>query len=100
MKVLGYSFNTEELILTMDKLKASALANMKNHPHFSNYKVDYAVINTNRVSYQFLKHILYQFHFLLCTRKWKWGEIEEEAWQLATELCMYNELETNHPRSE
>ncbi len=29
IKVLGYSFNTEDVILTMDKLKSSAIANMK-----------------------------------------------------------------------
>ena len=29
IKVLGYSFNTKDTILTMDKLKASAILNMK-----------------------------------------------------------------------
>jgi hypothetical protein len=29
IKVLGYSFNTENVILTMDKLKSSAIQNMK-----------------------------------------------------------------------
>ena len=90
IKVLGYSFNTEDVILTMDKLKSSAIANMKKPSSLFELHSRLCSFQYQQSFLPFLKHILYPLHFLLRTREWKWGEIEEESWQLAKELCTMN----------
>ena len=90
IKVLGYSFNTENVVLTMDKLKCSAIQNMKKPSSLFELHSRLCSFQYQQTFLPFLKHILYPLHFLLRTREWKWGEVEEEAWQLAKDLCTLN----------
>jgi Reverse transcriptase (RNA-dependent DNA polymerase) len=51
VKILGYEFDTMDAILTMDKLKASAIQNLKNRAHFLNYIADLQASNITACSF-------------------------------------------------
>ena len=87
IKVLGYTFDTKEAALTMDKLKSSAILNMKRPSSLYELHSRLCAFQYQAVFIPYLKHILYPLHFLLRKREWSWGDIEEEAWTLAKQLC-------------
>ena len=68
IKILGYSFNTEDVILTMDKLKSSAIMNMKKPSSLFELHSRLCSFQYQQNFLPFLKHILYPLHFLLRTR--------------------------------
>jgi RNase H-like domain found in reverse transcriptase len=71
-----------DAILTMDKLKASALQNLKKPSSLFELHSRLASFQYNSVFIPYLKHIAYPLQFLLRKGEFKWGPIEEMSWQL------------------
>jgi hypothetical protein len=74
----------------MCKLKASAFENLKKPS--SLYELQSRLCSFQYQS-QFLpglKDILYPLHFLIRNKKFQWGQIEENAWQMAKKLTTLN----------
>ena len=90
IKILGYSFDTKEVVLTMDKLKASAILNMKKPASLYELHSRLASLQYNSSFLPYLKHILYPLHFLLRKKQFTWSAIEETAWQQAKALATLN----------
>jgi dUTPase len=90
IKVLGYSFDTKNTNLSMDKLKASAIANMKKPSSLYELHSRLASLQYQSSFLPYLKNILYPLHFLLRKREFTWGNIEEEAWTIAKNLASLN----------
>ena len=90
IKVLGYSFNTRDTILTMDKLKASAIQNMKKPSSLYELHSRLSSFQYQSVFIPFLKHISYPLQFLLRKNKFRWTEIEELSWQLLKQVATLN----------
>ncbi|RPH78852.1 MAG: hypothetical protein EHM77_06535, partial [Planctomycetaceae bacterium] len=88
LKVLGYSFNTENAVLHMDQLKSSAIQNMKKPSSLYELHSRLASFQYQQQFLPYMKHILYPLHFMLRKRVFEWGELEEEAWQLAKHLSI------------
>ncbi len=86
IKVLGYSFDTKDAMLTMDKLKASAISNMKKPSSLFELHSRLCAFQYQSMFLPYLKHILYPLHYMLRKREWKWGPVEEEAWTIAKQL--------------
>ena len=82
VKILGYEFDTKDVILTMDKLKASAIQNLKKPSSLFELHSRLASFQYNSMFIPFLKHIAYPLHFLLRKGQFTWGPIEEQSWQL------------------
>ena len=87
---MGYSFNTRETILTMDKLKASAILNMKKPSSLYELHSRLSSFQYQSVFIPYLKHISYPLQFLLRKNKFRWTEIEELAWQLLKQVSTLN----------
>ena len=87
IKVLGYSFDTKDALLTMDRLKSSAITNMKKPSSLFELHSRLCAFQYQSIFLPYLKHILYPLHYMLRKREWKWGDQEEEAWSLAKQLC-------------
>jgi len=85
-KILGYQFDTSQTILAMDKLKASALINMKKPSSLYELHSRLASFQYQSHFLPFLKHIIYPLHFLLRKKDFNWGPIEEQSWQQAKAL--------------
>ena len=90
LKVLGYSFNTKSVHLSMDKMKASAIINTKKPSSLYELHSRLASFQYQSAFLPYIKHILYPLHFLLRKKEFKWGEIEETSWQLAKQLASLN----------
>ena len=86
IKVLGYAFDTKDATLTMDRLKSSAIANMKKPSSLFELHSRLCAFQYQSMFLPYLKHILYPLTHMLRKREWKWGDIEEEAWTLAKQL--------------
>ncbi len=86
IKVLGYSFDTKDAMLTMDKLKASAISNMKKPSSLYELHSRLCAFQYQSMFLPYLKHILYPLHYMLRKREWKWGVVEEEAWTIVKQL--------------
>ena len=99
IKVLGYSFNTTETILTMDKLKASAILNMKKPSSLYELHSRLSSFQYQSVFIPYLKHISYPLQFLLQKNEFRWTEIEELAWQLLKQVSTLN-LQLTIPDSQ
>ncbi len=82
VKVLGYEFDTKDVVLTMDRLKASAIQNLKKPSSLFELHSRLASFQYNSMFIPFLKHISYPLHFLLRKGVFKWGEIEEQSWNM------------------
>ena len=90
IKILGYSFNTRETILTMDKLKASAILNMKKPSSLYELHSRLSSFQYQSVFIPYLKHISYPLQFLLRKNEFRWTEIEELSWQLLKQVSTLN----------
>jgi len=88
--VLGYVFNTEDVVLTMDKAKASGILNMKKPSSLYELHSRLASFQYQNMFLPFIKHILYPLNFLLRKKEFTWGDTEETAWQLAKQLSTLN----------
>ena len=88
--MLGYSFNTRETVLTMDKLKASAILNMKKPSSLYELHSRLSSVQYQSVFIPYLKHISYPLQFLLRKNEFRWTEIEELAWQLLKQVSTLN----------
>jgi hypothetical protein len=86
LKVLGYSFDTKDATLTMDRLKSSAISNMKKPSSLFELHSRLCAFQYQSMFLPYLKHILYPLHYMLRKRVWNWGEAEEEAWTIAKQL--------------
>jgi hypothetical protein len=86
LKVLGYSFDTTDATLTMDRLKSSAICNMKKPSSLFELHSRLCAFQYQSMFLPYLKHILYPLHYMLRKRVWNWGEAEEEAWTIAKQL--------------
>ena len=65
IKILGYSFDTKEIKFTMDKLKSSAIQNMKKPASLYELHSRLASLQYQSSFLPYLKHILYPLQFLL-----------------------------------
>ncbi|MEI7489024.1 MAG: reverse transcriptase domain-containing protein, partial [Chryseobacterium sp.] len=90
IKVLGYNFDTMAEQLTMDKVKASGILNIKKPSSLYELHSRLASFQYQSMFLPYLKHILYPLNFLLKKKEFKWGQIEERAWQTARSLCALN----------
>jgi hypothetical protein len=90
IKVLGYAYNTKDVILTMDKLKASAFENMKKPASLFELHSRLAAFQYQSSFLPYLKHILDPLHFLLRKKEFTWGPTEEMSWTLAKQLSTLN----------
>jgi len=90
IKVLGYSFDTSNTILTMDKLKASAILNMKKPASLYELHSRLSSFQYQSVFIPFLKHISYPLQLLLRKGEFRWTEIEELSWQLLKNVSTLN----------
>jgi dUTPase len=90
IKILGYAYDTKETVLTMDKLKASAILNMKKPASLFELHSRLASLQYQSTFLPYLKHILYPLHFLLRKKTFSWGPIEEKSWQIAKQLATLN----------
>jgi len=90
IKVLGYSFDTNNTILTMDKLKASAILNMKKPASLYELHSRLSSFQYQSVFIPFLKHISYPLQLLLRKGEFRWTEIEELSWQLLKNVSTLN----------
>ena len=88
IKVLGYAFDTKDALLTMDRLKGSAIANMKKPSSLFELHSRLCAFQYQSMFLPYLKHILYPLHYRLRKREWSWGEAEEEAWTIAKQLSI------------
>ncbi len=86
IKVLGYEFDTKDALLTMDKLKSSAIMNMKKPSSLYELHSRLCAFQYQSMFLPYLKHILYPLHYILRKREWHWGDTEEEAWTIAKQL--------------
>ena len=86
IKVLGYEFDTKDALLTMDKLKSSAITNMKKPSSLYELHSRLCAFQYQSMFLPYLKHILYPLHYILRKREWHWGDTEEEAWTIAKQL--------------
>jgi dUTPase len=86
IKVLGYSFDTKDALLTMDRLKSSAISNMKKPSSLFELHSRLCAFQYQSMFLPYLKHILYPLHYMLRKREWHWGQVEEEAWTIAKQL--------------
>jgi hypothetical protein len=86
IKVLGYSFDTKDALLTMDRLKSSAITNMKKPSSLFELHSRLCAFQYQSMFLPYLKHILYPLHYMLRKREWHWGPVEEEAWTIAKQL--------------
>ncbi len=90
LKILGYSFDTKDEHLTMDKLKASGFLNTKKPSSLYELQSRLAAFQYQSSFLPYIKHILYPLHFLLRKKEFTWGPIEELSWQLAKQLATLN----------
>jgi hypothetical protein len=90
LKILGYSFDTKDVHLTMDKLKASGFLNTKKPSSLYELHSRLAAFQYQSSFLPYIKHILYPLHFLLRKKEFTWGPIEELSWQLAKQLATLN----------
>ena len=72
IKILGYSFDTKEIIFTMDKLKSSAIQNMKKPASLYELHSRLASLQYQSSFLPYLKHILYPLQFLLRKKQFSW----------------------------
>jgi len=70
----------------MDRLKSSAILNMKKPNSLFELHSRLCAFQYQSMFLPYLKHILYPLHYLLRKREWKWGEVEEESWTLAKQI--------------
>jgi dUTPase len=87
VKVLGYDFDTHNVVLTMDQLKASAIRNLKKPSSLYELHSRLASFQYNSMFIPFLKHIAYPLHFMLRKGEFTWGAIEERSWQVLKEVA-------------
>ena len=99
IKVLGYSSNTRETVLTMDKLKASAILNMKKPSSLYELHSRLSSFQYQSVFIPYLKHISYPLQFLLRKNEFCLTEIEELLWQLLKQVSTLN-LQLTIPDSQ
>jgi len=85
-KILGYHFDTMNTSLTMDRLKCSALVNMKKPSSLYELHSRLASFQYQSHFLPYIKNVLYPLHFLLRKKEFSWGPIEETAWQQAKAL--------------
>jgi hypothetical protein len=90
IKILGYSFDTKDVILMMDQLKASAFANMKKPSSLYELHSRLAAFQYQSHFLPFLKDVTYPLHFLLRKKEFIWSDREELAWQQAKALATLN----------
>jgi hypothetical protein len=74
----------------MDKLKASAILNMKKPASLFELHSRLASLQYQSTFLPYLKHILYPLHFLLRKKTFSWGPIEEKSWQITKQLATLN----------
>ena len=98
-QIAGYAFDTKQASLTMDKIKSSALLNMKKPTSLYELHNRICVFSYHSRFLPYLKHILYPLNLLIKNRKFVWTEIEEEAWNHAKTLCSLN-LRLTVPNAE
>ena len=89
IKILGYFFDTKDTILAMDKLKASAIINMKKPASLYELHSRLSSFQYQSVFIPYLKHISYPLQFLLRKGEFRWTEIEELSWQLLKQVSDY-----------
>jgi hypothetical protein len=70
----------------MDRLKSSAISNMKKPSSLFELHSRLCAFQYQSMFLPYLKHILYPLHYMLRKRVWNWGEAEEEAWTIAKQL--------------
>ena len=80
--MLGYEFDTRDTKLTMDKLKASAIMNLKKPSSLYELHSRLASFQYNNMFIPYLKHLAYPLHFLLRKGEFTWGPIEEMSWKM------------------
>jgi dUTPase len=90
LKVLGYAFDTKEVTLMMDNLKASAITNMKKPSSLYELHSRLSSFQYQSVFIPFLKHISYPLQFLLRKGEFRWTEVEEMSWQLLKQVATLN----------
>ncbi|RPH76228.1 MAG: hypothetical protein EHM77_09445, partial [Planctomycetaceae bacterium] len=90
IKILGYSFDTKDVYLTMDKLKASGFLNTKKPASLYELHSRLAAFQYQSAFLPYIKHILYPLHFLLRKKEFSWGPIEDLSWQLAKQIATLN----------
>jgi hypothetical protein len=90
LQVAGYDFDTKNAALTMDKLKSSAILNMKRPNSLNELHNRICVFSYHSAFLPYLKHVLYPLNHLIKVGKFKWTSVEEEAWMSAKELCSLN----------
>jgi hypothetical protein len=90
VKILGYEFDTKDAILRMDKLKASAIENLKKPSSLYELHSRLASFQYNSVFIPYMKHIAYPLQFLLRRNTFHWGPVEEMSWQLLKAVATLN----------
>ena len=90
IKILGHFFDTKDTILAMDKLKASAIINMKKTASLYELHSRLSSFQYQSVFVPYLKHISYPLQFLLRKGEFRWTEIEELSWQLLKQVATMN----------
>jgi hypothetical protein len=98
-QIAGYEFDTKQGSWTMDKLKSSALQNMKKPTSLFELHNRICVFSYHSRFLPYLKHILYPLHLLIKNKKFKWTAVEEEAWNSAKTQCSLN-LRLTVPNTE
>lgn len=86
ISVLGYAFNTKDAVLTMDKVKASAILNMKKPTSVQELQSRLSSFHYQSVFLPYLKHISYPLQIVLKKNVFSWTEVEELSWQSLKEL--------------
>ena len=90
IKVLGYAFNTKDTILQMDKLKASAILNMKKPASLYELHSRLSSFQYQSMFIPYLKHITFPLQLLLRKNEFRWTEIEELAWTILKNVSTAN----------
>ena len=90
IKILGYSFDTKNIELTMDKLKASAIMNMKKPLSLFELHSRLCSFQYQSMFIPWLKHISYPLQVLLRKGEFTWGQVEEESWQMFKAILTMN----------
>ena len=86
IKILGYLFDTKNIELTIDKLKASAIMNMKKPSSLFELHSRLCSFQYQSMFILWLKHISYQLQVLLRKGEFTWGRVEEDLWQMLKAL--------------
>ena len=100
LKVLGIDMSPEQSMMALDKVKASAILNWPKPD--SLYTLQSRLYGLNYFS-SFIPHlqeVAYPLINIMRTQKWKWGELENEAWESVKTLIKLDIRNTIPARDE